>query len=190
MIEYMSWVKEMFPSISPYTHQMAMSSVREYIKNHGSIDYIAPSPLPFLAQGDILKDMFFWHISDSGELIEINSPGILLSNTCDAENDDLILFSPLIAITAFEENGFNKDAIVMNHYTSLLYLPEPPLKDYVVDLSVATSYNRELIMSSINSQKLNKISSLSLKGYYFFLSKLTVHLMRPEACDANFERTA
>lgn len=191
MIEYMSWVKEMFPSISPYTHQMALSSVNDFIKNHGSINYITPAPLPFLAQGDVINNLVFCYMSDNGEFVEINSPGMLLSNTCNADidnGDNTILFAPLIPLSAYEEGGFNKDTIIRNRYTGLLYFFEPPLKDYVVDLTIITAYSRKLTLKAIDCEKFVKICSLSLKGYYFFLSKLTVHLMRPESCDV--ERTA
>lgn len=190
MIHYMNWVKEMFPSISPYTHENALASIKDFLIKRGHVDFLMPTPLPFLAQGDAVSDIPFYYFTKDGDLISLKTAGIVLSTTCDCENDDRILVSPVIPISDYEQNGFDRGAITKNLYTGLLYIPDMALREFVVDLTIINSFNRKLVNDAIERGSITKTASLSLKGFYFFLSKITVHLMRPEDIGANSERSA
>lgn len=184
MIDFMNWVKEMFPSISPYTHEMAMASIKDFMKKHGTVNFLMPTPLDFLAQGDVISPMFFNYIDDEGNLVELKRPGILLSNTCDADRENAnILFAPLIQLSEYVKDGFNEVSITKNLYTDLFYIPDPPLSEYVIDFSIINSIKRDLIARALENGSMKKLSSFNIKGYYFMLSKITVHMMRPESQD-------
>ena len=58
-----------------------------------------------------------------------------------------------------------------------------------VNLEIMTTYDKLLIEKGINSKKLKRITSLSQLGYYFFIVKLTVFLMRKEDEDTLEERS-
>lgn len=61
--------------------------------------------------------------------------------------------------------------------------------DKYVNLEIMTTYDKLLIEKGINSKKLKRITSLSQLGYYFFIVKLTVFLMRKEDEDTLEERS-
>jgi len=191
MIEYIKWVEAMFSGISPYTHEQAIAAVRSFMDKHGRFDYLSPEPLSFLGQGDVIGQLPFYYVNAKNERRKLDSYGMLLSNTCDAENDEFILFSPLLPLSSYadyKQGTINIATVKANCYTSLLYIPDFPLDDYVVDLSIANAFSREMITRLLGIGTIRKRSSLSLKGFYFFLSKLTVHLMRPEAAAASDQR--
>jgi len=62
----------------------------------------------------------------------------------------------------------------------LLYLPDPQLKDYIVDFSFLNSVQKGLFEKLIEENEVEKHSSLNNFGYYLFLNKLAIHFMRPE----------
>jgi hypothetical protein len=184
MIDFMNWVKEIFSSINPYTHEAAMASLKDFMKKHGSVNFLMPSPLPFLAQGDVLDGVFFSYLDDDGNQSDFMAPGMLLSNTCDADRENTnILFVPLIPMAEYIKEGLNETTIRKNLYTDLFYIPDPPLSDYVIDFSIISSISRDLVIRAIEKGIMNKMSSFNLKGYYFLLSKATVHVMRPESLE-------
>ena len=50
------------------------------------------------------------------------------------------------------------------------------------------TYSKKLIMLGIEKDRVHRIGSLNQLGYYFFIVKLTVYLMRKEDCDTLTER--
>ena len=50
------------------------------------------------------------------------------------------------------------------------------------------TYSKKLIMGAIEADKIKRIGSLNQLGYYLFIVKLTVYLMRKEDCDTLTER--
>ena len=70
-----------------------------------------------------------------------------MSNTCDAENDEIITFCPLLPLEACLKEDFDRDNLINNNHYSLFYIPnEPKLENYIIDMSMWTSYTREYIM--------------------------------------------
>lgn len=80
------------------------------------------------------------------------------------------------------------NAIKSNLIYRFLYFPDNGLSDYFIDLSWINSYPRFAILERQREGIINKIGSLNNFGYYLFLSKLTVHLMRPEDVIVQQER--
>ena len=137
--------------------------------------------------------------------------GMMISNTCDAENREYIIFCPCFTVDEFKElkidnivsntriivlNGCFRallkiDNIVSNTYYNLFYLPiKPSIEDnIVVNFSITTSISRERILENIDKNIINKCFSLNQFGYYYFIAKLTIHFMRPEDIQVQSSRT-
>lgn len=61
-----------------------------------------------------------------------------------------------------------------------MYIPDGSLIDYYVDFEIMNTYSRDLIMSGLSDNRLSRIASFNQIGFYFFIVKLTVYLMRKE----------
>lgn len=170
-------MQELFPAINPYTAEQAKRAMLQFYSTGNKCACFMYRPLKHLAQGDIIENLPFRIYDHEGNEHSFLTKGLLLSNTCDAANDESILFAPLLPLN---ELSADKNALIKNQNFRLLYFPDSVLSDFAVDLSIINSYNKEIINNSIETGRLQKILSLNDFGYYLFLSKLTVHLMRPE----------
>ena len=61
-----------------------------------------------------------------------------------------------------------------------MYIPDGVMEELFVDFEIMNTFSKNLIMSGIKNKKQNVIASLNQVGYYFFIIKLTVYLMRRE----------
>jgi len=175
--DFINFVQELFPSISPYTKEKVKDAIKQFDLTGKKQNFFLYQPLDHLVQGDIIEMLPFTRYNMEGNREVYKTKGILISNSCDADNDDTIVFAPLFPL---EKINLDIANIKNNLNYRLLYFPDPKLENYVADLSLLNSYNKKLIENSINIGKITKIVSLSQLGYYFFICKLTVHLLRPE----------
>jgi len=178
--DFIDFVHELFPSISPYAKDKVKDALKQFSVSGKKMNCFMFKSFEDLCQGDIIETLPFTKYDEEGNTLIYKTKGILLSNSCDAENDSTVVFAPLIPISEISLDANKINNITKNLNFRLLYFPDPKLADFVVDLSLLNSYNKNLIVNSINNGKLNKVVSLSQFGYYLFLCKLTVHFLRPE----------
>ena len=57
------------------------------------------------------------------------------------------------------------------------------MNEKYICFNLMTSYDKRLICQGIENGKIRRIASLNQLGYYFFIIKLTVYLMRKEDSD-------
>jgi hypothetical protein len=188
MNEFVTFVQELFPSISPYTAERSKTVISDLIKGKGSVEICTTKPFEFIAQGDILSEIPFQYTNEDGEDEQLSAMGIVLTNTCDAERERFLLVAPVFPIELYLEQGLDETNIRNNKYTKLFYLPSAILNDHVADLNIINNFPRILIDKLIQREMLEKVATLNLFGYYLFLAKLTVHLMRPEDLEVNDNR--
>ena len=190
MIEdFIKLVTQIFPSISPYIAQQAMNSVKDFLRRGQEIQMLEPEPFEDLAQGDVISNLYFTFIDNNANEIELNTMGMLLSNTCDAHNRNQILFAPLIHLEEIGRAGIDIGALKRNLIYRIFYINSKPLADFVIDFSIVSSYSRELIWKMQRKGHIHKVSSLSRFGFYFLIAKLNVFLLRPEDPDFNKGRS-
>lgn len=185
--DFVQLVRELFPSIDPYTGEQAMESIKRFMDGKTSLEIAAPLQFPYLAQGDVIGPLHFSFVDPDGNWVEDEFYGLLLSNTCDCDRDDLITFCacyPLVPL--LEEVRLNVTEVRKNKYSSLFYLADKD--ELVADFTFCNSVPRPLIMKHLESGRLTKLSSLTDFGYYFLLAKLTYHYMRPEDPETNASR--
>lgn len=184
--EFVRFVEGIFPSIDPYVAERATEAIRQHrFESHHLYEVRL---LPQVSQADIIGPLPFFLRSNLDELRRYDGPGLMLSNTCDVENDDHAVCCAAFEVEVFEERFTDGEmrSLRRNEKFNLLYLPGVPNRgDLVVDLSICNTVPRHLLTGDDEgdegTEEIPRIASLSQLGYYFFLSKLTVHLMRPEA---------
>ncbi|MFJ7755668.1 hypothetical protein ACQKGI_19885 [Peribacillus muralis] len=176
--EFVDFVHEIFPSIQPYTKDQVKKAIRQFEQSGELYEFFLTTPLAHLAQGDIIETLPFVTYDKYGNEKVYKTKGILLSNTCDCENDDNIVFSPLLPVKHF--NAVDNERFTRNLTYNLLYFPDTILSDHIVDLGIMNTFPKAAIEQKLERREFKKVFSLNKFGYYLFLSKLTVHLMRPE----------
>lgn len=118
--------------------------------------------------------------NEQGELIRQDVLGMLLSHSCDFDEEAVVVFSPCYPFRWFRNAG-NASSIRANHVFHNLYLPPSPRRDAtVVDLSIVQTFRTSYIRAGLESGALVKIEGFTDIGWYFLISKLTLHFMRPQ----------
>ncbi len=149
-----------------------------------------------IAQGDLFEGLYacFWATNGDGDYkvrTRENTEGIVLTNTCDNERNDYLTFIPLFPAPAYflaANNTGRENDIKNNNVTTMIYLPETNTSTALVgDLSLSSTITREMFVQLKDKGTLKKKKSLTRDGYYFFLAKLTLHLMRPESNEISRE---
>lgn len=185
--DFIDFVTQLFPSINPYTKKQVKESIKQFETEGRMLKYTMHSPLSHLAQGDIFgEEIPFVRQDSEGNLGSFRTKAILLSNTCDSERDDLLIFAALIPLSSLSESL--RETIKQNKIYRYLYIPDSIISDYVIDFSLLNSFSRELFNRKLDDKVFTKTLSLNDLGYYMFLCKLTIHLMRPEDADVQSDR--
>lgn len=187
--EFITFVEKMFP-MDPYVAEQARVAIRQFELSkerrteNPLYNFFLPTPISHLSQGDIIGGNVPFELEDpdTGEIMVYRGPGILLSNTCDAERDSYIVISPLLPLEEMYR-GRKKDFSTNLTY-NLLYFPDSNFSDYVIDLTIMNTFSRKVITDNYHT-----VASLNQFGYYLFLCKLTVQLMRPEDEGVHIQRT-
>ena len=77
---------------------------------------------------------------------------------------------------------------IKNKIFDYMYIPDGIMSDKYIDFEYMNTYSKKLIMLGFEKDKVCRIGSLNQLGYYFFIVKLTVYLMRKEDRDTLIER--
>lgn len=185
--EFIDFCQELFPCIDPYTIEQAKLAMTQFegvngpilTKQYDSFD---------LYQGDIFTAIPFYYIDETGQQKRVMRKAQLLSNTCDAVRDNLLLFAAVHPLSDYSNNPSMVDGIVKNKKFSTLYLPDQLLEKECVDFELINSMSRTTFLKLCEEGKVKRITSLNRIGYYMFLCKMTVFFMRPEDTTVNTSR--
>ncbi len=171
--ELIKLVEELFPNLGPDK----VKSIKELIREQQEKKYpwLATTCLNELSQGDILTNIPFFRVTEEGKVLKGDFSAILLSNTCDAQRNEKLIFAPLFDV---ETSNKIKD---VNLAFNKLHFESVGLMDKYIDFDFISSIERKVMMKLIESRKVEKKYSLSREGYYFFILKLTMYFLRPES---------
>jgi hypothetical protein len=141
-----------------------------------------------LVQGDIITEIVFLNIIGNGKAIKKNLKGMIISNSCDIENDNSIVIAPVYNFEELASVHKNNDSYISdlkrNNIFERFYLPEfKEHKGFVTDFSEASSFSTDYLNESFKKSEINRIASLSQVGWYFLMNKLALYLFRPESDD-------
>lgn len=184
--EFIDFVSEIFPCISPDVKYKAKDAVLQFEKEGHQQKFLMMTPLKKLSQGDIISNVPFARFSKDGTQKYFIADAIILSTSCHIDNKKYITLAPIFNLDTFDGD---KEQLKKNKIYDYIYLPNGYMIDKYVNLEIMTTYDKLLIEKGINSKKLKRITSLSQLGYYFFIVKLTVFLMRKEDEDTLEERS-
>lgn len=185
--EFVDFAQEIFPSISPYTADAAKRALDNYEKYYTSNKLTINSlDSTIQYQGDIFTELPYHRINNKGEMFITKTKVQLISNTCDSAREENLLFAPLLPISEVDKKLL--PGICKNKSYNLFYIPDSILSDYIIDFSLIFSFPRLIFVNLLNSNKTQRVASLSDVGYYMFIVKLSIFLLRPEDPEANNSR--
>ena len=179
--EFALLVADLFPSLdSP--------NAREYLNKIWKKDppwlelYATQFPLK-LCQGDIVNPVTFIVEDEQGDFGELVAPGMILSHSCDIDEDDNITLAACRPFDRFKTHRSVGD-IKNNTFFGAFYLRSvPSLGDQVVDFSILQSVRTKRLAQAIPDGAVTRVMSFSDLGYYFLIAKLTVRFLRPQSAE-------
>lgn len=144
-----------------------------------------------LLQGDVWQG---FTTINFGTLNKTPATGLVISNSCDVDINNPrafpvnILFSPLISLNNFKSSllaGGNDNqkvedmiqSIKAQTFTSIFYLPESPNR-FEESIILLDNINKQPLSNFVSSPSKNKLSTLTMQGFYLLLIKLSIHFSR------------
>lgn len=179
---FISFVGRIFPSISPEDRWAALKAVRSHPPS--SADLFAVSLPKKLCQGDIVRDLTFSLPGEDARTRRSIAPGMLLSHSCDLDNDEYVTCAPVYPFSVFEANKGLAGSLRRNEIASRLFIPAvSKFGERVVDFAHAQPFRAAYLLNRTDRQPEFRETSFTSLGYYFLLAKLTIHYMRPQTAD-------
>lgn len=183
--EFIEFVDSVLPSVSPDLKDGAKEAILQFEKTGEQVKYMMLSPLEKLSQGDILSKVPFSYFEDTGEQKTFVADALALSTSCHIDQKERIVLVPVFSIEKFDGNIVD---LKKNTIFDYMYIPDTIMSDKFIDFEYMNTYSKKLIMGAIEADKIKRIGSLNQLGYYLFIIKLTVYLMRKEDNDTLTER--
>ena len=183
--EFINFVDSVLPSVSMETKEGVQEAIAQFEKSGEQIKYLTLNPLPELSQGDIISEVPFCYFDKEGEQMMFKAEGMVLSTSCHIDQKNYIVIVPVFPLEQFVGNIVE---LKKNKVIDYMYIPDEKLVDRYIDFEIMNTFSKDLIMSGLEKGKIKRIASFSQIGYYFFIIKITVYLMRREDADTLQER--
>lgn len=189
LVDFYDYIKALFP-MQPYDYEYdhVKEAIRQFYRKGMTHSFCAVPDVRSntdIVQGDVLSCLRFSYYDEDANERFIKAPAMIISNSCDIENDGHILLAPAIPLRDIESVDRSLlETIKNNQKTNFLYIPDNGiLKNYVIDFSWISMFPKNVIVGLLNQKKSEKIITLNQLGYYMLLCKLAVHFMRPESVE-------
>lgn len=186
--EFIDFVDSVLPSVDSEAKDKAKAAIAQFKKDGNNFEYLMPQVLTYLSQGDIISEIPFRYFDENGKQFQIVAKGMVISTSCHIDQKKYINIVPVFPVSDLEDNENQLKDLRNNKIFDYMYIPENKIKDYFIDFSRVNTYDKRLILNEISNGKIERICSLSQLGFYFFIVKLTVFLMRKEDDDTMLER--
>ena len=175
--ELIDFVDSILPSVPLDTKEGVQDAIAQFEKEGHQIKYLMAKPLSKLSQGDIISNIPFRYYMDNGKQREFVSNALVLSTSCHIDQKDKLVLVPVLPLDVYKGNMID---LKKNKVIDFMYIPDGVMEELFVDFEIMNTFSKNLFMSGIKNKKQNVIASLNQVGYYFFIIKLTVYLMRRE----------
>lgn len=175
--ELIDFVDSILPSVPMGTKEGVQEAIAQFEKDGEQIKYLTANPLSELSQGDIISAVPFYYFENDGNQKMFKADALVLSTSCHIDQKDKLVLVPVFPLTSFKGNLVE---LKKNKVIDYMYIPEGILINSYVNFEIMNTFSKELIMSGLKNGKLTRVASLNQIGYYFFIIKLTVYLMRRE----------
>lgn len=174
---FIDFVDSVLPSVSPDFRDGAKEAIRQFKKEGHVVPMTTYKLLEEFSQGDIITNIPFTYYDENGEEQSFRSLGMVLTTSCNIDNKERVIIAPVMPISSFK-GSINelKDNTIFDY----LYITDGNLVENYVDLGIINSYNTNLIKNGIEKGLIQRVVSLSQIGYYFFVIKMTVYLLKRE----------
>lgn len=187
---YIDFLENLFPAIEPYTAERAKRAVKEFSRYERKTPFFARPMDDDFQQGDIFTKVPFVYIDKDGKGQLAVTGGMLLTNSCDITRNERLQFAAMTPLAAYSADPAHLDAVKSNTNFEYLYFPDTEIDDSFVNFGLITSVSREAFQKFVEAGKSERIASLNATGYFLFITKLTVFLMRPEDSEVYASRAA
>lgn len=177
---FIDFVISLFPSISPYVQEQTKHSLEQFYEHGKTFECYNTKTLDGICQGDIIENVKVPIIGMDGSINIAERTVLIISNSCDIENDDYILIA---LFYFFNEGDFSQSQITElknNRFFGKMYFPDVSEEEMFADFSHIQSLPKQYFDNGIKNKKMHIKHSLNLVGFYLLLCKLTIHFMRPE----------
>jgi hypothetical protein len=149
------------------------------VEETGAIQVIK-SPVELWSQGDILEPILFLDWSEEGEPVYWEAPGMIVTNTCDLDRKENIVFCPCFKLADLQELSAFKD-IRENTVFDFFFLGKClGGEEWTVDLSHPMTLPRQRVKERIEMGQVLRRHSLTQKGWYLFITKFAIKYLRPD----------
>lgn len=175
--ELIDFVDSILPSVPMGTKEGVQEAIAQFEKDGEQIKYLTANPLSELSQGDVISAVPFYYFENDGNQKMFKADALVLSTSCHIDQKDKLVLVPVFPLTSFKGNLVE---LKKNKVIDYMYIPEGILINSYVNFEIMNTFSKELIMSGLKNGKLTRVASLNQIGYYFFIIKLTVYLMRRE----------
>lgn len=182
--QIIDFVDSFLPSVDPDFRDGAKDAIRQFESNN-KINYLMHGCLEELSQGDIISKIPFFYFEEDGKQKSVVADAMVISTSCHIDQKDKLIFVPILPLSEFEGN---KNDLMKNVIFDFMYIPDTKMSDSFISFDIMNSYSKKLIYDGIVNGKINRIASLNQLGYYLFIIKLTVYLMRKEDSETLFSR--
>lgn len=173
--EFIDFVEDILPSVDPDLKERASKAIAQFEKEGHQLQYLLFRPLTELSQGDVISHINFMYFEDDGSLKRFQADAMVLSMSCDIDHKDYLLLTPVLPLDTFKGDVIQlKSNMIFNN----MYIPG--MDNKFVNFEFINSYNKKLLLNGIDNNRIKRIASLNQLGYYLFIVKLTVFLMRKE----------
>lgn len=183
--EFIDFVDSVLPSVSPDLRDGAKDAILQFEKTGEQLNYMMLNPLEHLSQGDVISRVPFIYFEEDGAQKMFITDALVLSTSCHIDQKDRIVLVPVFPLVEFRGNIMDLKKNIIYDY---MYIPDAIMADKFIDFEYMNTYSKDLIIKGIANEKIRRIGSLNQLGYYFFIVKLTVYLMRKEDCETLTER--
>ena len=175
--ELIDFVDSILPSVPMGTKEGVQEAIAQFEKEGEQIKYLTGNPLSELSQGDVISAVPFYYFENDGNQKMFKADALVLSTSCHIDQKDKLVLVQVFPLESFDGNLVE---LKKNKVIDYMYIPEGSLIDSYVDFEIMNTFSKKLIMSGLKSGRLTRVASLNQIGYYFFIIKLTVYLMRRE----------
>lgn len=183
--ELIDFVDSILPSVPMDTKEGLQEAIAQFEKEGEQIKYLTLNPLSDLSQGDVISSVPFYYFDEDGKQQAFKSDALVLSTSCHIDHKDKLVLVPVLPLSSFDGNMVD---LKKNKVIDYMYIPDGEMINSFVDFEIMNTFSKDLIMSGLKSGRLHRIASLNAIGYYFFIIKITVYLLRREDAGTLRER--
>ena len=183
--ELIEFVDSVLPSVPIGTKEGVQAAIAQFEKDGQQIKYLTLNPFSELSQGDVISAVLFYFFDENGSQQVFKSDALVLSTSCHIDQKDKLVLVPVMPLEAFEGNLVD---LKKNKLIDYMYIPDGTMTNRFVDFEIMNTFSKDLIVNGLKSGKLQRVASLNQLGYYFFIIKLTIYLLRKEDIGTQQER--